>query len=211
MDVFLLKSPLDAQVLFVDDGSTDRSRRIIANICRAEKAYRFISLKQNSGLSAAIAAGVDRCETSLVGYIDADLQTAPLDLLTLLQHLPGHDMVNGIRTARQDKIIKKVSSKIANSFRKLVLADGIEDSCCPLKIIKTGFAKKLPRFTGMHRFIPALVQLEGGRVEQVPVRHFPRYAGQAKYNLRNRLIWPFIDTMAVVWIRKRHLCWELKD
>jgi hypothetical protein len=93
----------------------------------------------------------------------------------------------------------------------LVLDDGIEDSCCPLKIIKTEFAKKLPLFIGMHRFLPALVQLEGGLVKQVPVKHFPRYAGQAKYNLRNRFIWPFIDTMAVIWMGKRHLRYDLKD
>ena len=211
MDIFLLKSPLDAQVLFVDDGSTDGSRDIIANICRAEKDYGYISFKKNSGLSTAIVAGINSCDTSLVGYIDADLQTAPLDFLKLLPFVPEYDMVNGIRTTRQDTIIKKVSSKIANSFRQVVLADGIEDSCCPLKIIKTEFAKKLPFFTGMHRFIPALVQLEGGFVKQVPVKHFPRYAGQAKYNLRNRLIWPFIDTMAVIWMKKRHLGYELKD
>jgi len=211
MDIFLLKSPLDVQVLFVNDGSTDRSQDIVANICGAEKEYRFISFEKNCGLSTAIVAGIDGCDTSLVGYIDADLQTTPLDFLKLLPFFPEYDMVNGIRKDRHDTIIKKISSKIANSFRKLVLVDGIEDSCCPLKIIKTEFAKKLPVFTGMHRFIPALVQLEGGLFKQVPVEHFPRYAGQAKYNLRNRLFWPFIDTMAVIWMRKRHLCYELKD
>ena len=211
MDIFLLKSPLDARILFVNDGSTDRSQDFIANICRVEKAYQSISLGKNSGLSTAIAAGIDGCDTSLVGYIDADLQTTPIDFLKLLPFVPEYDMVNGIRKNRQDTIIKKMSSKIANSFRKVVLSDGIEDSCCPLKIIKTDIAKKLPFFIGMHRFIPALVQLQGGLVKQVPVKHFPRYAGYAKYNLRNRLFWPFIDTMAVIWMKKRHLCYELKD
>ena len=211
MDIFLLKAPLDAQVLFVNDGSTDKSASIIADICHANKAYRSITFRKNCGLSAAIAAGIKACETSLVGYIDADLQTIPLDFLSLLQYIPEHDMINGIRKNRNDTIIKKISSKIANSFRKRVLADGIEDSCCPLKIIKTEYAKQLPFFMGMHRFIPALIQIEGGTVKQVPVKHFPRYAGEAKYNLRNRLFWPFIDTMAVIWMKKRHLPYVLKD
>ncbi len=211
MDIFLSKSPLDAQVLFVNDGSTDRSASIIAGICHADRGYRFITLRKNSGLSAAIAAGIKICKGSLVGYIDADLQTRPIDFLNLLPYVPEYDMVNGIRKKRHDTTIKMISSKIANLFRKLVLADGIEDSCCPLKIIKTDYAKKLPFFMGLHRFIPALVQLEGGMVKQIPVKHFPRYAGNAKYNLRNRLFWPFIDTMAIVWMKKRFFHYELKD
>lgn len=211
MDIFLIKSPIDAHVLFVNDGSTDKSANIIAGICKADKAYQCITLIKNSGLSAAIAAGIGACETPLIGYIDADLQTTPLDFFDLLPFVPEYDMVNGIRKNRHDTIIKKISSKIANSFRKTVLADGIVDSCCPLKIIKTEYAHNLPFFDGFHRFIPALVQIEGGTVKQVPIKHFPRYAGDPKYNLRNRLFWPFIDTMAVIWMTKRHLHYALKD
>ena len=86
-----------------------------------------------------------------------------------------------------------------------MLGDGIQDTCCPLKIIKTEYAKKIPFFNGMHRFLPALIQYQGGKVMQIPVQHFPRYAGTAKYHLHNRLIGPLVDTLAVVWMKHRYI------
>ncbi len=193
------------RVLFVDDGSADGSLEIIAETCRQDERYSFISLNRNYGLSTAIKAGIDYCQTPLVGYIDSDLQTAPGDFAKFMEFFPEYDMVNGIRAKRQDSIVKKISSKIANNFRRLMINDHIVDTCCPLKVIKTEYARKIPFFTGMHRFLPALVQLQNGRVKQVPVAHFPRYAGTAKYNLWNRLIGPFFDTLAFIWMRRRYI------
>jgi dolichol-phosphate mannosyltransferase len=210
-DRFLKDTPIKTTILFVNDGSTDRSAEIIKGICASADAYAMISLKMNSGLSTAIKAGIDQCSTSLMGYIDADLQTKPDDFLNMLPYIGEFDMVNGIRQARNDAFVKKISSKIANGFRKWLLDDGIQDICCPLKIIKSEFAKKIPFFNGMHRFMPALVQQMGGSVKQVPVNHFPRYAGEAKYNLRNRLVGPFVDALAVFWMKKRHLRYQLTD
>jgi len=129
----------------------------------------------------------------------------------MFQYFPEYDMVNGIRQKRKDSFVKKVSSTIANGFRKKLIGDGIHDTCCPLKIIKSEYAKKIPFFNGMHRFIPALVQHEGGIVMQVPVRHFPRYAGEAKYHLGNRLVGPFIDSLAVAWMKRRQIKYQLKN
>ncbi len=209
MDKFLSQASKNTIVLFVNDGSTDNSQAIIEHICTLNSRYKFIVLDANSGLSTAIKAGIDVCETSLVGYIDADIQTLPLDFLHLLKFFPEYDLVNGIRVKRKDGIVKKISSRFANKFRKIMIRDNIEDTCCPLKVIKTEFARKIPFFIGMHRFIPALVQLEGGRVKQAPVRHFPRVAGTAKYHLRNRLIGPFIDTMAFLWIKRRQIKYRI--
>ena len=209
MDRFLSETPVKTRVLFVDDGSTDHSIEIIKTIHALIPSYEYIGLKTNRGLSTAIKAGIDFCQTNLLGYIDADLQTLPNDFGQMLQWLPEFDMVNGIRIRRQDTKVKKLSSKIANTYRKQMLNDGIQDTCCPLKIIKTEYARKIPFFNGMHRFLPALVQYQGGKVKQVPVRHFPRYAGTAKYNLRNRLLGPFIDTFAVIWMKRRYIRYNL--
>jgi dolichol-phosphate mannosyltransferase len=209
MDCFLSATPIQTKVLFVDDGSTDQSNEIIKTIHSSDPTYDYIALKTNCGLSTAIKAGIDFCQTSLLGYIDADLQTLPNDFIEMLQYIPEYDMVSGIRVMRRDTKVKKLSSKIANTYRKIMIRDSIQDTCCPLKIMKTEYAKKILFFDGMHRFIPALVQYQGGKVKQVPVRHYPRYAGTAKYNLRNRLFSPFIDTFAVIWMKRRHIRYNL--
>jgi hypothetical protein len=120
-------------------------------------------------------------------------------------------MVMGIRASREDSFVKKASSKIANGFRRFMTKDGIEDTGCPLKIMRTDYAKRLPLFNGMHRFLPALILLQNGRVKQIPVRHFPRVAGVSKYNLRNRLVAPFFDCFAYRWMKKRYINYQVAD
>jgi dolichol-phosphate mannosyltransferase len=205
MDKFIQVCSVAARVLLVNDGSTDSSLELITNKCDQAKQYNALCLDGNYGLSTAIKAGIDHCTTDLIGYIDADLQTHPSDFLSYLRFFPEYDMVNGIRRNRKDSLIKKLSSKIANNYRRFMIDDNIEDSCCPLKIMKTDKAKQLPFFTGMHRFLPALIQLQGGKVKQVPITHSPRYAGTAKYHLRNRLVGPFFDTLAFRWMRNRYI------
>lgn len=211
MDTFLAESPVATQVLCVNDGSTDSSLEIIRKKCAAQEAYHLLNLDENRGLSTAVKAGIDHCSTSLVGYIDADLQTHPSDFNEYFQFFPEYDMVNGIRAKRQDSVVKRISSKVANLYRRLMINDGIVDTCCPLKIMKTEFARKIPFFHGMHRFLPALVQLEGGRVKQLPISHYPRYAGTSKYHLWNRLIGPFFDTLAFRWIRNRYIRYNVVE
>ncbi len=209
MDRLILSGAIDVKVLFVDDGSKDGSRLIIQSICEDGGPYHAISLVQNCGLSTALKAGIDHCDCALIGYMDADLQTSAEDFLTLLPFVPEYDLVLGIRRCRQDSPIKKLSSKIANTVRQMILKDGIEDTGCPLKIIKREYAEAIPFFVGMHRFLPALVQFMGGRVKQVPVNHFPRFGGTPKYHLGNRLIGPLLDTLAVYWMKKRVCLYEI--
>ena len=211
MDVFLASSPIPTTILFINDGSSDGSQNIIARACGKNRRYHYLQLDRNYGLSTGIKAGIDACETELVGYIDADLQTKPADFLKFFEYFPAYDMVNGIRAKRQDTVVKKISSKIANAFRRMMINDNIIDTCCPLKIMKTDYAQKIPFFIGMHRFIPALIQLQGGRVRQVPVAHFSRFAGTAKYHLFNRLIGPFFDTLAFRWMRSRYIRYRIAD
>ena len=163
----------------------------------------YISFEKNCGLSAAIKAGIDAAESPLVGYIDADLQTAPEDFNLLLPYADEYELVMGIRANRKDSGFKKIQSRIANSFRRFMTGDDAVDTGCPLKILHTDVAKRIPMFTGMHRFLPALVGLQEGKVKQVPVRHFPRTAGVSKFSLRNRLIGPTMDCFAFRWMRPR--------
>lgn len=211
MDKFLKETTIPSTVLFVNDGSNDGSQALIEGICNEKNSYHFIELQKNGGLSGAIKAGIDHCDTNLVGYIDSDIQTTPVDFLKFFEFFPEYDMVNGIRLNRKDTVVKKLSSKIANAFRRTMINDGIQDTGCPLKIMKTEYAKRIPFFDGMHRFLAALIQLQGGKVKQIPVQHFPRFAGTAKYHLFNRIKRPFFDTFAFRWMRSRYINYSIKN
>ena len=192
-------------VLFVNDCSTDRSGDFIIDVCNRREHFYYLNLEKNSGLSTALKAGIDTTWSPYLGYIDADLQTNPEDFNLLLPFIGEYEMVMGIRTKREDFFIKRMSSKIANGFRRFMTRDGIADTGCPLKIMRTDYAKRIPFFNGMHRFLPALIQLQNGKVKQVPVRHFPRMTGKSKYNLGNRLIAPLIDCFAYRWMKSRYI------
>lgn len=212
LTAFLKSAKMKSCVLFVNDGSRDNSEELLKTVCHNHNSLFYISLKRNGGLSAAIKAGIDLVESPFLGYIDADLQTAPEDFNLLLKDALNYAMVMGIRTGRQDSFVKKISSKFANGFRRIMTNDGIEDTGCPLKVIQTKYAKRIPFFTGMHRFLPALIMLqEGGRVKQIPVRHFPRIAGKSKYHLWNRLAGPFKDCFAYRWMKKRYINYSIAD
>ncbi|NDV65847.1 glycosyltransferase [Bacteroides sp. 224] len=203
---FLKIAKMKSCVLFVNDGSKDNSGQLLQEVCMRHDDMFYISFKQNRGLSAALKAGIDYTNSEYVGYIDADLQTSPEDFNLLLEYAPEYALAMGIRAGRKDSFVKKLSSKIANSFRRMMTNDTAQDTGCPLKVIRTDYAKRIPLFTGMHRFIPALIQLqEGGTMKQIPVRHFPRIAGKSKYHLWNRLVGPFNDCFAYRWMRKRYI------
>jgi glycosyltransferase involved in cell wall biosynthesis len=196
-------------VLFVNDGSKDNSQTMIEAICSRNDAFDFVLFKENRGLSAAIKAGFDHTDTELVGYIDSDLQTSPADFNILLEHINDNELVTGVRADRKDSFVKNMSSKIANGIRRAFTKDGMDDTGCPLKIIKTDYAKRIPMFRGLHRFLPAMIMLQNGRVTQVPVRHFPRIAGTAKFGLWNRLLGPLMDCFAYLWMKKKYINYEV--
>ncbi len=198
-------------ILFVNDGSKDNSQTIIEAICKRNEAFHFISFKQNRGLSTAIKAGFDHAESPLVGYIDSDLQTAPEDFNLLLEHIGEYDLVTGVRSERKDKFVKNMSSKIANGIRRAFTHDGMDDTGCPLKVIKTDYAKRIPMFKGLHRFLPAMVLLQNGKILQVPIKHFPRIAGKAHFGLWNRLFGPLMDCFAYLWMKKKYINYEIKS
>lgn len=155
-------------------------------------------------MSAALKAGIDHAESPLVGYLDADLQTRPEDFERLLPLTADHELVTGIRAGRKDSPFKRFQSKFANAFRRMMTHDGATDTGCPLKVMRTPAARRLPLFRGMHRFLPALILLqEGASYAEIPVPHYPRTAGVSKFHLWNRLIAPLMDCFAYRWMRKR--------
>ena len=206
---YLQIASVPSSVLFINDGSSDNSQALIEAICDRNNAFDYILFKENRGLSAAIKAGFDYVDSELVGYIDSDLQTAPEDFNILLEHIDNYELVTGVRSKRKDSFVKNMSSKIANGIRRAFTKDGMDDTGCPLKVIKTDYAKRIPMFRGLHRFLPAMIMLQNGRVTQVPVQHFPRIAGTAKFGLWNRLLGPLMDCFAYLWMKKKYINYEV--
>ena len=204
-----IKSP--ACVLFVNDGSTDRGPALVKEMCGRHSDFFYLSLERNTGLSGALKAGFDNCFSPLLGYIDADFQTDVADFNNLLPYADEYEMVTGIRAKRKDSFVKKASSRFANSFRRAFTHDGVSDTGCPLKVFHTDVARRYPMFTGMHRFLPALTQMVGGRVKQVEVRHYQRVAGKSKYHLFNRIAGPLRDCFAYRWMAKRYVNYKIDE
>lgn len=206
LGAFVSSCSLRTCVLFVNDGSTDGSLEKLTDACRRNPQFSYISFDRNYGLTAALKAGIDNTFSKYVGYIDADLQTDPEDFELLLRHIGEYSMVTGVRADRQDSFFKKMQSKIANSFRRMMTGDGAKDTGCPLKVLHTDVARKLPLFNGMHRFLPALVLLQkGARYMEIPVHHHPRTAGRSKFGLGNRFWGPLADCFAYRWMRRRYI------
>lgn len=208
---FTAKAVMKSCVLFVNDGSRDSSLEKIKAACSDNADFFYLSLGRNSGLSTALKAGIDAADSKYVGYIDADLQTTPDDFNLLLAHAHEYGLVTGIRANRKDTAFKRLQSKIANAFRRSMTGDGMQDTGCPLKVMRSDLAKCVPFFNGMHRFLPALFIMMGAKVMQIPVRHFPRTAGVSKYHLRNRLVKPFVDCFAYRWMRSRYISYTVAE
>ena len=195
----------------MNDGSKDSSLEKIKEICERQPDFFYISSSENHGLSTAMKAGIDAAESTYIGYIDSDLQTDPEDFNELLPFRTDYELVTGIRANRKDSFFKNFQSKFANGFRRMMTGDTATDTGCPLKVMRTEVAKKLPFFDGMHRFLPALMLLEGGKMKELPVRHYPRTAGVSKYHLWNRLAGPFKDCFAYRWMKKRYIRYTIDE
>jgi dolichol-phosphate mannosyltransferase len=199
---------LDYEIVFVDDGSVDRTAE------RIESApnIRVIRFEKNSGQSAAIYAGLRAVRGATAVLIDGDLQNDPADIPRLLAEVArGADLVCGYRVKRQDTLVKRVTSRIANSVRSRFTKDGVRDTGCTLKAMRRECVSALVPFKGMHRFIPALVKAAGYRLIEVPVNHRPRRFGESKYSLGNRALRATIDMFGVRWLLSRRLNYKIRE
>lgn len=199
------------EVIYVDDGSTDRSPEVLRALAREDSAVRIVRQRRNAGQSAALDAGFRFARGTIVVTLDADLQNDPADIPLLLGKLEGYDVAAGVRTRRQDDWVRRASSKIANGIRNRFTSESITDVGCTLKAFRIEYLRRIPMFTGMHRFLPTLLRMEGARVIEVPVNHRPRLHGQPKYGIGNRIWKALADLFAVRWMQKRWIDRRLSE
>ena len=199
------------EVLFVNDGSSDGSDVVLRSLRAADPRVRVITLAANAGQTAAMAAGFAAALGEVVVTLDSDLQNDPKDIALLLERIGDHDAVVGWRGNRQDNWIRRVSSRIGNGVRNMLSEDDIIDTGCTLKAYRRDALARVKLFTGMHRFLPTLLRMEGLKVCQVRVGHRPRLHGDSKYGIGNRIFRSFADLLAVRWMKRRVLRYQATE
>ena len=209
LDRELKKLNLSYEIILIDDGSNDGSLHLIKCMQEHNPLIRFIQFGHNHGQSAAFAAGFKAARGDIFVTLDADLQNNPADIPLLLEKIKDYDVVCGWRHKRNDPWIKRVSSKIGNAVRNKLSEEEIADTGCSLKAFRRECFDNVKLFKGMHRFFPTLMKMEGFRVTQVKVSHHPRLHGESKYNIRNRLVSSFQDLMAIRWMKKRQINYDI--
>jgi len=202
---------LTFEVVFVDDGSRDRSVELIRAFRETDQRVHLIRLKTNGGETAATDAGLKTARGRRVVVMDADLQNDPADIPMLLSHLDHWDAATGWRVDRAagDKFVRRVSSRVANRIRNWVSADTIQDSGCTFRAFRRECLRGLVLYRGFHRFIPTLLKMRGYRVIEVPVGHRPRRFGRSKYGVLNRAAVAFVDLLMIRWMTARLLRYEV--
>ncbi len=197
------------EIIFVDDGSTDQTPTILTGLAASFPALRILRHSRACGQSAAIYTGVRHAVYDYIVTLDGDGQNNPDDIprfIEIFRKTPVHKkigMVIGCRLNRRDSVIRRISSRIANSIRAALLHDATPDSGCGLKMLPRDLFLRLPFFDHMHRFMPALVIREGYAIESIPVHHRHRQAGVSKYGINNRLWVGIIDLFGVMWLIAR--------
>jgi glycosyltransferase involved in cell wall biosynthesis len=201
------------EVVFVDDGSRDRSAEIIRGFRERDARVRLVRLKANAGETAANEAGFKVARGRWVVTMDADLQNDPADIPTLLSHLDRWDAVTGWRVNRAagDSIVRRVSSRIANGIRNRLSDESVQDSGCTFRAFRRECLRELTLYRGFHRFIPTLLRMRGYRVLEIPVNHRRRRFGESKYGVMNRAFVAFADLLAVRWMKSRLLRYEIAE
>jgi len=199
------------EMIFVDDGSTDGSTKILRDMASEHPSLRVVRFRENRGLSTALVAGMREARGEIIVTLDSDLQNDPGDIPKLLAYLDRYDMATGWRQKREDSWLKKIASGVGNAVRNWLTGEKIRDSACTLRAFKKECVKEIAVFNGMHRFLSTLVKMEGYRIIEVPVSHHPRRFGKSKYNIRNRMVRSFVDLLAVRWMKQRAIRYEIEE
>jgi dolichol-phosphate mannosyltransferase len=200
------------ELLIVDDGSSDGTGERVRALMGANRSLRMLRHERPHGQSTAIWNGVGAALGEWIVVLDGDLQNDPADIGKLIAVRDAREgaagaplgMLIGHRVTRRDTVVRRLSSRIANGVRRALLHDATPDTGCGLKLVRRAVFVRLPYFDHMHRFMPALVQQLGYRVESVPVGHRPRQAGRSKYGVLNRLWVGIVDLFGVAWLARRN-------
>jgi glycosyltransferase involved in cell wall biosynthesis len=186
------------EMVFVDDGSKDKTFDIAVEIARKDPRVRVVRFRRNYGQTAAMAAGIEQAHGEVIVTMDGDLQNDPADIGAFLAHIEaGNDIVVGWRFNRQDKLIsRKIPSRIANRLIARVTGVPIRDNGCSLKAYRADLIKKIPLYSEMHRFIPAVASIAGPRIAEIKVNHHARQFGQSKYGL-SRVYKVLLDLLVI--------------
>jgi glycosyltransferase involved in cell wall biosynthesis len=196
------------EIVAVDDASTDGSDAELARLTRTVPGLRVLRLRGRGGQSAALAAGWTAARAPIIVTLDADGQNDPADVPALLAALggdPALGAVVGVRSERRDGAWKRLQARVANRARDVITGHRVTDTGCGLKVIRRDALLRLPRFDGMHRFLPTLLAREGVRVLERPVSHRPRRYGRTKYGMWNRAFRGLRDAFGVRWLMRRAL------
>jgi len=189
---------LPFEMVFVNDGSRDRTLEIAIEIAREDERVRVVNFRRNYGQTPAMAAGIEHAQGKVLVTMDGDLQNDPRDIEHFLAKInEGYDIVVGWRFNRQDKLVsRKIPSKIANWIIGKVTGVPIKDNGCSLKAYRASLIKEIPLYSEMHRFIPAMASIAGPRIAEIKVRHHARQFGQSKYGL-SRIYKVLLDLMVI--------------
>jgi glycosyltransferase involved in cell wall biosynthesis len=186
------------EIVFVDDGSRDATVRVADEIARADPRVCLVKFRRNYGQTPAMAAGIAQACGDVIVTMDGDLQNDPGDIGALLRKIDeGYDIVVGWRFDRQDKLVsRKIPSRIANALIATVTGVPIKDNGCSLKAYRASLIKKIPLYSEMHRFIPAMASIAGPKIAEIKVQHHARRFGQSKYGL-SRIYKVLLDLMVI--------------
>ena len=203
----VLGDELDFEIIVIDDGCTDSTSAVLVDCQRTHPHLRVLRHNACYGQSAAIGSGVRAARYHWIVTLDGDGQNDPADIMRLFRAMDKTTdrvlLVAGQRLSRCDTGLKRLSSRIANMVRGWVLDDNTPDSGCGIKLFARDVYLSLPQFDHMHRFLPALVQRQGGEVISVVVNHRERLGGISKYGVMDRLWIGIIDMFGVWWLKRR--------
>src|SRR5687767_2834591 len=205
LDAALKSLGRSAEIVYVDDGSTDGSLKILREISELDPRVRVVALRRNYGQTAAMAAGIDAASGKVLIPMDADLQNDPADIARLLEKLDeGYDVVSGWRRNRQDKLVsRKIPSQIANRIISWIGGVPLHDYGCSLKAYRRDVIQDVKLYGEMHRFIPIYASWAGARVAEIPVDHHARTMGKSKYGI-SRTVKVVFDLITIKFMAEYH-------